>query len=154
MLKLRVETLPCKKVTYLGTRFQEVLLHSSFSQITEKPDRDAESPRKHRLVLNWGRETATRARNPKEMPLSLKLGDKSSPCYEQQLNQSVSANLWSKKRDKKEMNCDTLDLQACRFTQGWCPHAAHQLTPLSCPTLYKTSFDTPAFQEHQSFLLQ
>lgn len=24
------------------------------------------------------------------------------------------------------MNCDTLDLKACRFTQGWCPHAAHQ----------------------------
>lgn len=68
--------------------------------------------------------------------------------------QPVSANLWSKRRDKKEMNCDTLDLQACRFTQGWCPHAAHQLTPLSCPTLYKTSFDTLAFQEHQSFLLQ
>lgn len=68
--------------------------------------------------------------------------------------QPVSANLRSKRKDKKEMNCDTLDLKACRFTQGWCPHAAHQLTPLSCPTLYKTLFDTLAFQEHQSFLLQ
>lgn len=52
---------------------------------------------------------------------------------------------------KRKTNCDTSDLKACRFTQGWCPHAAHQLIPPSCPTLHKTSPRTRPHLTHLRF---
>lgn len=61
------------------------------------------------------------------------------------------------------MNCDTLDLKACRFTQGWCPHAAHQqphspVPPSTRPHLTHLHFrSTKAFscneQNHNEMLL-